>query len=147
MTQVQKIEIKGFRSLKNIAWEPDRLNVVIGPNGSGKSNLLRALELLRESAMGKLRDAVLAEGGIRQLLWDHRAKQIAWTINVTGKPIGNQTYELVLEPLVRGGGFNIVREVLANCERIDLDKGKKPVNLIERGLNAASAQSDKLQKS
>jgi hypothetical protein len=26
MTQVQKIEIKGFRSLKNVAWEPDRLN-------------------------------------------------------------------------------------------------------------------------
>lgn len=80
MTQVQRIEIKGFRSLKNVVWEPDRLNVVIGSNGSGKSNLLRALELIGESAAGKFREFVSAEGGFHQLLWDHRGKEIALTI-------------------------------------------------------------------
>ncbi|MGO4886092.1 MAG: AAA family ATPase [Bryobacteraceae bacterium] len=38
--------------------------MLIGPNGSGKSNLLRALELIRVSAAGNLRDFVLGKGGL-----------------------------------------------------------------------------------
>jgi predicted ATPase len=118
MTQVQKIEIKGFRSLKNVAWEPDRLNVLIGPNGSGKSNFLRALELLRESARGKLRNAVLAEGGIVQLLWDHRASEISWMLKLEStseNPRRSEylTYDLALRPAGLGGGFAVHRESLA----------------------------------
>ncbi len=64
MTQVQKIEIKGFRSLKNVVWEPDRLNVVIGANGSGKSNLLRALELIAGKRGGKIPRVCFGRGRV-----------------------------------------------------------------------------------
>ena len=61
---IQKLQIKGFRSLEDITWEPGKLNVVIGPNGSGKSNLLRALSFLQHAANGELPHAVLQQGGI-----------------------------------------------------------------------------------
>jgi hypothetical protein len=36
--KIRQLSIEGFRSLKNVVWEPGDLNVLIGPNGSGKSN-------------------------------------------------------------------------------------------------------------
>ena len=114
MRRVQKIEIKGFRSLKHVSWQPDNLNVVIGPNGAGKSNFLWSLEFLRLSAEGNLRDSVLAEGGIRQLLWDHRAAEVAWTLKLTADllpkfPNRPLTYDLALRPQGSEGGFYIDR--------------------------------------
>ena len=44
------LKVEGFRSLKDVTWEPGDLNVLIGPNAGGKSNLLRILELLSISA-------------------------------------------------------------------------------------------------
>ena len=67
-------------SLKDVTWQPERLNVLIGPNGSGKSNLLRALELIRASATGNLRDFVLSKGGLPRLLWGGRAEQNEFAI-------------------------------------------------------------------
>ncbi len=40
---IQRLEISGFRSLADVAWEPGPLNVLIGPNGSGKSTLANVL--------------------------------------------------------------------------------------------------------
>jgi predicted ATPase len=50
--KISKMEIKGFRSLKNISFAHSNLNVVIGPNGTGNSILLRVLELIAVSAPG-----------------------------------------------------------------------------------------------
>src|SRR5688500_19002390 len=71
--KLQKLRVSGFRSLRDVAWEPGNLNVIIGPNGSGKSNLLRALTMLQESARGTLSASVLRQGGIAPLLWDGAA--------------------------------------------------------------------------
>jgi predicted ATPase len=74
--KILRLEIEGFRSLRNVCWEPGDLNVLIGPNGSGKSNLLRALELLARSASGGLWRYVQQAGGIEPLLWDVRADSL-----------------------------------------------------------------------
>ena len=68
--RIMKLEIRGFRSLRNVEWHPGRLNVVIGPNGSGKSNLLRALDLLAVAAKGGLGKRIQREGGMERLVWD-----------------------------------------------------------------------------
>ena len=44
------VKVEGFRSLRDVTWEPGDLNVLIGPNAGGKSNLLRFVELLCISA-------------------------------------------------------------------------------------------------
>lgn len=43
--RITKIEIRNFRSARNIAVSPDQLAVLVGKNDSGKSNILRALNL------------------------------------------------------------------------------------------------------
>ncbi|RVU33951.1 DUF2813 domain-containing protein [Hwanghaeella grinnelliae] len=42
---ITKIEIRNFRSVRNLSLSPDRLAVLVGKNDSGKSNVLRALNL------------------------------------------------------------------------------------------------------
>ncbi len=67
---IRRLEISGYRSLAEVVWEPGPLNLLIGANGSGKSNLLRALNLLRAAAEGKLAETIRREGGMVPLLWD-----------------------------------------------------------------------------
>src|SRR5947209_12551382 len=80
--KLKKFSIRGFRSLKDVSWKPSDLNVLIGPNGSGKSNLLRALELLQQAGVGDFDGAIIHQGGIGALLWDRRAEEIEWKIDV-----------------------------------------------------------------
>ncbi len=86
---IQTLQIKGFRSLRDVSWTPGKLNVVIGPNGSGKSNLLRALALLQRSARGELPADILDQGGIAPLLWDGQTKELAWAVKAD--PIGSDS--------------------------------------------------------
>ena len=81
--KIRELYIEGFRSLKNVAWEPGDLNVLIGPNGSGKSNLLRALEMISVSSQGGLGKHVQAAGGMQSLLWDGEAPEIAVKVKTT----------------------------------------------------------------
>ncbi|RJP27526.1 MAG: ATP-binding cassette domain-containing protein [Candidatus Omnitrophota bacterium] len=62
--KILQLIFQGFRSLKQIDWAPNDLNVIIGPNGSGKSNLLRLLELITVSAQGNLGKHIQRSGGI-----------------------------------------------------------------------------------
>jgi len=74
--QIQKLSVSGFRSLRDVKWRPDQINVVIGANGTGKSNLMRVLELLTASATGRLAKYVQDAGGMEPLVWDGQANQI-----------------------------------------------------------------------
>lgn len=68
MTILNKIEISGFKSIKNIKFEPLDINVLIGANGSGKSNFIEAFALLGSLTDGKLRNYVDKAGGAERLL-------------------------------------------------------------------------------
>ena len=60
--EIQELEVKGFRSLRDVRWAPGKLNVLIGPNGSGKSNLLQAFELLKRAAQNRLSEEICSKG-------------------------------------------------------------------------------------
>jgi len=104
---IQRLQIKGFRSLRDVSWEPGRLNVLIGPNGSGKSNLLRALRLLQQSAQGELAEAILRQGGIGSLLWDGQEQELSWSVKAD--PL---TYELRLRQLGATSAYRVEYELL-----------------------------------
>lgn len=119
---IEELEVKGFRSLREVRWKPGRLNVLIGPNGSGKSNLLQSLELLQKAAAGKLSDEILRLGGIVPLLWDEQARSIFWAVQ-TKFPAGRSfTYDIELQRLGMTGGYRVENESL---------RGPK-VQIIER---------------
>lgn len=46
MTALDRIQVKGFKSIRELDLELGALNVLIGANGSGKSNLIQVFELL-----------------------------------------------------------------------------------------------------
>ena len=65
---LKRIAIAGYRSICQLQFNLDRLNVVCGPNGSGKSNLFKALRLLARTAQGGLPRAIAQEGGMPSVL-------------------------------------------------------------------------------
>lgn len=107
------MEISGYRSLAEVAWEPGPLNLLIGANGSGKSNLLRALMLLRAAALGKLAEAVRREGGMVPMLWDgeHTSMELGLVADpVGGRGEGILSFLLTMRRLGQTGAFDILDE-------------------------------------
>src|SRR5947209_4176814 len=81
--KLKKFSIRGFRSLKDVTWEPGDLNVLIGPNASGKSNLLRGLELFQEAGTGDLDATIVRQGGMGSILWSNQPfGQLGWELEL-----------------------------------------------------------------
>ena len=140
---IKLLHIRGFRSLRDIKWQPGNLNVVIGPNGSGKSNLLRALQLLSRASTEVLDDYIVSQGGMYSILWDHRARLISFELHTDlprprtelrheGKE--NLRYAIVMEPYTRTGTFRIRQEVL--------DSGEQSEPFFARGPQRPSVSID-----
>jgi len=112
--RVRTLWISGFSSFEKVQWAPGSLNVLIGPNGSGKSNLLRALDLIRASAAGNLRDFVLSRGGLPRLLWGGRARWIQFEITTAPDQASalDQAYILRVEPAAGSAGFAVTYELV-----------------------------------
>lgn len=135
---IQKLNIRGFRSLRDVTWEPGQLNVVIGPNGSGKSNLLRALLLLQKSAQGELPEEVLKAGGIAPLLWDGQVQELSWSLQTD--PLDRSrdrtrealTYELCLHQLGASSAYRVQHELLANYYLKNQGQAAAPKKFLER---------------
>lgn len=47
---IERIHIKNFRSIRDLEWEPGKLNVLVGANNAGKTNICLALRFLGELA-------------------------------------------------------------------------------------------------
>src|SRR4051794_17588372 len=80
--ELQELQVENFRSLRDVQWQPGRLNLLVGRNGSGKSNVLRCLELIHRCAKAKLAEAMTETGGIVPLLWDHSATSLGWRLRI-----------------------------------------------------------------
>jgi len=135
---IRQLKISGFRSLADVIWNPGPLNLIIGTNGSGKSNLLRALELLKSSAEGKLSDTVRKSGGMVPLMWDGRARKISLSCMFEKSPAKYYpvTYYLTLEQLGNSGGFQIEREELYDFNT-DISSDEGTLKFLQRAGNHA----------
>lgn len=118
--KIKQLKIEGFRSLKNVAWEPGDLNILIGPNGTGKSNLLRLLELMTITAKGGLAKYIQSLGGMGAIVWDDQAKSISFSLTYGSDdfPV-HRIYELHLSRLGLSSSYSILREVLTGGEEDD----------------------------
>jgi len=143
--KILRLDIKGFRSLKEVSWTPGDLNVVIGPNGSGKSNLLRALEMISVSAQGRLGKYVQSWGGMEPLVWDGRTDRIRFSMDLAVDPnrgAGGSTsyYDFWMERLGTTSAFRIHSESLKYSTREENSRSGRMVPVLRRrGLTAAVA--------
>jgi predicted ATPase len=138
------LKIHGYRSLKDIHWQPEKLNVLIGPNGSGKSNLLRCLELISMTAKGNLGKYIQGLGGMDPIVWDGTAESIGFSI-LTSPVLSRRnieterlSYELEMTRLGQTSGYMISKEILENFPQLNLRKSNEPIKLIERNWTNAS---------
>ena len=65
---IDKLTIKGFKTLQDVELELGKLNVLIGPNGAGKSNFVSYFQLLRELLDKRLQIWVAKRGGADRIL-------------------------------------------------------------------------------
>jgi predicted ATPase len=145
---IQRLQVTGFRSLKDVTWEPGRLNVLIGPNGSGKSNLLRALSLLQHGARGDLPQEILRQGGITPLLWDGQARGLSWAVREDSErhtrwsEVGPLSYELHLSRLGETSACRIEREILEGPVLGEAPHSVPPVLLVREPGRAILVDSE-----
>ena len=66
---LERLRIRGYRSIRDATIDVDRVSVLVGENGTGKTNLYRALQLARAAAGGTLARDLAAEGGMPSVLW------------------------------------------------------------------------------
>lgn len=132
--KITRLDVEGFRSLRNVSWVPGDLNVVIGPNGTGKSNLLRLMELISVSAQGKLGKYIQSLGGMDPIVWDGTATSIKFVLESVpvGKEIGPEQYELELARLGGGSSYKIEKELLINSLKVRKNLERNPFKFLER---------------
>ncbi|AUX37639.1 MULTISPECIES: AAA family ATPase [Sorangium] len=62
---LQKVRIRGFKTIVDVTLELGQFNVFIGPNGAGKTNLLEGIALLGAAAQGQVEPDALNARGVR----------------------------------------------------------------------------------
>lgn len=68
MTKLDRIQIRGYKSIDRVDIRLGQINVLIGGNGSGKSNFISLFSLLQEVANRQFQRAVLKRGRANTLL-------------------------------------------------------------------------------
>lgn len=136
--KILELNIKGFRSLKDVTWQPGDLNVIIGPNGSGKSNLLRFLELISVSAQGRLGKYIQSLGGMAPIVWDGQTATIIFSLKceASGRDLLTQksilVYDMELARVGQGSYYRLQKEVLTHATGIG--QGSPSVHILRTGL-------------
>jgi len=137
------LKIQGYRSLKNVSWVPDNLNILIGPNGSGKSNLLRVLEMISISARGQLGKYIQRAGGMDPLVWDGTAESITFSIKASPGEENRSverdslTYDMTIERIGKGSTYRVTHELLGNYYQVEQGERTEPFKMIDRDARRA----------
>jgi predicted ATPase len=133
---IQKLEVSGFRSLRQATWEPGKLNLLVGPNAGGKSNVLRCLELISQTARGNLAKTMSEGEGMVPLMWDHQPGIVRWKLRIdsdkrnTAREHDALIYVVALKAV--GSGYEIVEDALANWQVLEQNAPAKSHWLYKR---------------
>ncbi|MCI0377555.1 MAG: AAA family ATPase, partial [Gemmataceae bacterium] len=139
---IQQLDVHGYRSFREISWKPGKLNLLVGPNGAGKSNLLRLLELIAETAKGRLANA-FKPTGIFPLLWDYGAPSIYWKLRIDPVDSGRDpiehalTLECDLEHLRNTSSYQIAKDTLGNWVKFERNLERSPHWVFTRDARRA----------
>ena len=67
--QITKININGFKSIKECSLELNMINILIGSNGSGKTNFISLFKMLHNMIDGELQSYIARHGGPNAFLF------------------------------------------------------------------------------
>jgi predicted ATPase len=133
---LRELQVRGYRSLRDVSLELSPLTVVIGANGTGKTNLYQSLQLLAFAAQGSLAQSLAAQGGLPSAMWaGERRKQESHRIELS-VDLEDLLFELQLGIIPPPqGAFALDPDVKE--ERVLVRDGGKRHTLAERRGNSA----------
>lgn len=105
---LDKVEIRGFKSIRELSLDISPINILIGANGSGKSNFLSFFTFLKEIYKQNLQQFVALNGGTDRFL--HKGNKVTTDIYASVK-LGANSYSFSLKEGVNG--FIFTQEVLS----------------------------------
>jgi predicted ATPase len=129
---LKKLSITNFKSLDNVSFEFDTINLLIGPNSSGKSTVLQAIEMMPALLRPSITDFLKDEKG-----WDYRdlphrknlRKTMSWKAEFHLQDALNRIptiyrYEVTLQPKLHlGVGKEILTKIESNSNsRVLIDR-------------------------
>lgn len=125
-----RLEVHGFKNLRNVAVDFGPFTCIAGPNGAGKSNVFDAIQFLMELADRPLMEAAEAVRGTRS---ERSAdpRDLFWDL---GEPNG-QPIALAAEMIVPGeieDDFGQHAKATTTFLRYELEVGYEPPSGIER---------------
>ena len=97
-SQLSRIVLRGFKSIRACDLELKELNVLIGPNGAGKSNFIEVFQLVQNMLQGNLQSYVVKQGGPDELLHFGRKVTESLSAELYFGENDENGYKFTLEP-------------------------------------------------
>jgi predicted ATPase len=110
---IKKLNVKNYKSLKDVELELGKFNVLIGPNASGKSNLLDCLAFVSELTLDNVYRDLEARGGYERVIFGGGKEKVeisfefvlddkasAFFISLSGSGIVEEEYSIEGEKII-----------------------------------------------
>lgn len=128
MVGFTRLQVSGYRRLRNLDLALGPVNVLIGANGVGKSSVLEAMFLLALSANGLLETDISQHGGLSSLLTqDGRTDTLSLSLEMA-VPNGESPIKYEIRILGAGIGYLIAQEQLA---QLPASSAGEPLRFID----------------
>src|ERR1700676_3139137 len=108
---ITRLQVKNFKSLRELDLRLGPINVLVGPNMAGKSNILDVFRFLHDILLGArglqgLNFALVQRGGVSEVLWKGgKERVITFVLEATGGPFQPDTkYKYELQIVAAGVG-------------------------------------------
>ncbi|HRI60890.1 MAG TPA: AAA family ATPase [Saprospiraceae bacterium] len=80
--KIHRVRIVNFKSIKDMDFELNDINVLIGANGAGKSNFISFFKFLKQISEGSLQSYVAQKGGAESFLYFGKKKSPKLTLGI-----------------------------------------------------------------
>lgn len=95
---IKRVEVRNFKSFKELKTDLRKFNVLIGANASGKSNFVNIFKFLKDIATFGLTNAVSLQGGAEYL----RNINIGASEDLSIKVVFDEKFEIMIWPTKTG---------------------------------------------
>lgn len=116
---IRTIRVRGYRSIRDLRVELDRVTVVVGANGAGKTNLYRALALAADCAHGGFLRTIAHDGGLTSIHFagPRRKKQepVRVELSVAYDDLSTRMAFGFAPPIPGGSAFDLDTQVKEEC--------------------------------
>jgi len=114
---IEYIEIKGYKSIKNLSLELKPINILIGSNGVGKSNFVSFFKLIHAIVNQRLQQYVIENNADDLLYFGRKTTESLFGKLIFNSGNNNNAYFFELMPTKEGGlfikeegaGYNVIR--------------------------------------